>query len=74
MDINISVNFISLINRKQFQGLLTQFPELFVSLDKTKPCRCLNGGKCINSSCICQRGYEGDSCEKSKYKIIECIT
>ncbi|XP_078332604.1 uncharacterized protein LOC111126761 isoform X2 [Crassostrea virginica] len=33
--------------------------------DKTKPCRCLNGGKCINSSCICQRGYEGDSCEKS---------
>ncbi|XP_062601622.1 adhesion G protein-coupled receptor L2-like [Saccostrea cucullata] len=38
--------------------------------DKVKSCYCQHGGTCLNSTCLCPRGYKGSFCESESLKIL----
>ena len=49
-----------------------EFSFLLSWLDVVEPCHCLNGGRCMNSTCICKKGYKSEHCENGK-KFIQYI-
>ncbi|XP_061181251.1 adhesion G-protein coupled receptor F1-like [Saccostrea echinata] len=59
------VSFISDIG---FAG--SGFVLAFYIEDNVQSCSCQNGGTCMNSTCICLRGYEGRNCEDETLKLL----
>ena len=41
--------------------------ELFFSCGSAVCSRCLNGGQCLKSGCLCLDGYSGDRCQWGKF-------
>ncbi|XP_061181184.1 adhesion G protein-coupled receptor B1-like [Saccostrea echinata] len=42
--------------------------------DKVKPCPCQNGGRCLNSTCVCSLGYKDSNCEIESLEILSFKT
>ncbi|XP_061181253.1 adhesion G protein-coupled receptor L2-like [Saccostrea echinata] len=64
-DTTTKVQFVSDIG---FGG--SGFVLAFYVEDKVESCSCQHGGSCLNSTCICPRGYKGSSCEIESLKIL----
>ncbi|XP_062601623.1 adhesion G protein-coupled receptor L1-like [Saccostrea cucullata] len=66
--LNETSSKVSFISDIGFAG--SGFVLAFYIEDTVQSCACQNGGTCMNSTCVCIRGYEGTNCEYETLKIL----